>query len=213
MSWPQPGTLCSRLALWSGIALRVQAVGLVSCEQWPEAYDILVGMVERPCGPRPELVAWGLLSHFADAALHSGHAGEGRRLVSRLGDVDGLFEYDATLAELMYATAVLSETRHADACFEVLLSHDPHRWPWLRARAYLAYGEHLRRERRVTAAQHQLVTARRLFEAMGATSLERRAADELGPAASARGPSARRLPSMPCSLRRNCRSRRWPLTA
>ena len=157
----------------------IEAVELTSRQRWCEAYDTLVGLVDRPGGPRPELVAWGLLSHFADAAVHSGRVAEARRLVSRSGEVEGVFEYDAALADLMYATAVLSDTAHADACFEVLLSHNPSRWPWLRGRAHLAYGEHLRRERHVAAARPHLIAARRLFDAMEATAWERRAAVEL----------------------------------
>ena len=72
----------------------------------------------------------------------------------------------------MYATAVLSEPEHADACFEAMLSHDPGRWPWLAARAHLAYGERLRRARRVIEARRHLATARRLFAAMGTPAWE-----------------------------------------
>lgn len=172
-------------ALLSGCAARreraelIQAVELLAREHWAEGYDVLAALVDRPRASIRDLVAWGLLSHLADAALHADRVERTRALISTLADVEGLFENDIALAELLYATAVLSDRAHADACFEALLSHDPGRWPWLKARAHLARGEQLRRVRRTGEARRHLVIAQRMFTTMAAQPWERRATREL----------------------------------
>jgi DNA-binding CsgD family transcriptional regulator len=157
----------------------VQAVVLLAHERWAEGYVVLARLATPGRSSVTDLVTWGLLSHLADAALHADRLPETRALLSGLGAVDGIFENDAALAELMYATAVLSDADHVDACFEALLSHDLGRWPWLGARAHLARGEQLRRSRRVVEARGHLTTAQRTFSALGSRPWEERAALEL----------------------------------
>ena len=89
----------------------VQGVDLISRERWDEAFDLLAPLVRHLRRSDRELVAWGLLSHFADAASHGGHVDEARSVLSELSGVEGLFEYDVELAELLYATAVLAQAR------------------------------------------------------------------------------------------------------
>jgi DNA-binding CsgD family transcriptional regulator len=157
----------------------VQAVALLAHERWLEGYDVLAALVAQQRSSIPDLVAWGLLSHLADAALHADRVQETRALISGLGAAEGVFENDVALAELMYATAILSDADHADACFEALLSYDLGRWPWLGARAHLARGEQLRRSRRVVEARRHLTTAQRTFAALGSRLWAQRAALEL----------------------------------
>lgn len=176
----------------------VQGVDLLCRERWDEAFDALEPLVRRLDATSRDLVAWGLLSHFADAASHSHQVGTARHLLSRLGDDDDLFENDVELAELLYATAVLSQAEYVDSCYEALLALDLARWPWLRARAHLAYGEQLRRMRCVTESRRHLTTARRLFEAMGSGAWEGRAVHELR-AAGVRGEATIVSPGLPLS--------------
>ena len=157
----------------------VYAVHLLSTERWEDGFAVLARLITHAGRSIPELVSWGLLGHFADAASHVGREAEARVAVSSLAAIDGLLESDVMLAELLYATAALADSKHALTCFEVMLSHDPSRWPWLAARAHLAYGERLRRDRQVTGARPHLASARQLFAAMDVPALERRARTEL----------------------------------
>jgi DNA-binding CsgD family transcriptional regulator/tetratricopeptide (TPR) repeat protein len=157
----------------------IHAVTLLADERWVEGYDVLATLAAPPRSFTPDLLAWGLLSHLADAAVRAGRVPQARALVSSLGAMEGACDNDVGLAELIYATAVLSDDQHRDACFEALLSYDLGRWPWLGARAHLARGEQLRRTRRVVEARRHLVIAQRVFKAMGALPWERRAAQEL----------------------------------
>ncbi|GAA3599950.1 helix-turn-helix transcriptional regulator [Kribbella ginsengisoli] len=192
------GALLSVCAARRDRAELIQAVELLAHERWVDGYDILAGLTDHSRASIRDLVAWGLLSHLADAALHAGRVRRTRALISALADVEGLFENDIALAELLYATAVLSDPAHADACFEALLSHDPARWPWLCARAHLARGEQLRRTRRTAHARRHLVTAQRMFTVMDARPWERRATHELR-AAGVRPEAAPREVSLPLS--------------
>jgi DNA-binding NarL/FixJ family response regulator len=67
-------------------------------------------------------------------------------------------------------------------------------WPFVRARAQLAYGERLRRRRRQADAREYLRAARDTFEALGVVPWRERARQELraaGEASPHRGPEAR----------------------
>jgi DNA-binding CsgD family transcriptional regulator len=67
----------------------------------------------------------------------------------------------------------------SDACFEVVQSLRAASWPWVRARSDLARGAVLRRRRRIVEARAHLLSARRLFKAIGSPVWERRVWDEL----------------------------------
>ncbi|WP_196804011.1 helix-turn-helix transcriptional regulator [Marmoricola sp. URHB0036] len=156
----------------------VEAVELLAHERWVDGYDLLASLLDSPCGSIDGLIAWGMLSHLADAAVHADRVVQTRELISTLGDEE-MFDNDIGLGELLLATAMLSEPAHADACYEVLFSHGVGRWPWLGARAHLARGEQLRRSRRALEARRHLATAERMFRSMDADPWERRAAHEL----------------------------------
>lgn len=54
-----------------------------------------------------------------------------------------------------------------------------HHWPFDRARVELAYGEHLRRQRAMTAPRVRLIAALEVFERLGATPWSDHARAEL----------------------------------
>jgi DNA-binding CsgD family transcriptional regulator len=164
--------LCDRAEL-------LEATALAADDRWTDAFDVLHRLARR--GPREvtHLLSSGLLSLLADAAAHSGREIEARTLISRIAAVDTHCERDIELAELLYATAVLSDDATAETCFEVALSLNPYRLPWHRARTSLAYGGWLRRARRVTESRSHLLEAHRIFEALDLPAWVRRAQGEL----------------------------------
>ncbi len=164
--------------LWYRAEL-LEASTLAAEDRWSDAFDVVRRLACRDPHEITHLLSAGLLSLLADAATHSGHRAEARALISRIAAVDSHCERDIELAELLYATAVLSDDRAAETCFRVALSLNPHRLPWHRGRTSLAYGGWLRRSRRATESRQHLLEAHRIFEALDLPGWVRRAQAEL----------------------------------
>jgi RNA polymerase sigma factor (sigma-70 family) len=69
--------------------------------------------------------------------------------------------------------------RRSGGLFDAALRADLVRWPWLRARIELAYGEWLRRQRRAAQARRPLRSALTTFDIIGATRWAEQARTEL----------------------------------
>jgi hypothetical protein len=80
---------------------------------------------------------------------------------------------------LRYARAVLADDATAPALYAELMSQDLTSWPWAKARAELAYGSWLRRQRRDAASVGPLGSALAAFDRIGATVWADRARAEL----------------------------------
>ena len=80
---------------------------------------------------------------------------------------------------LRHARALLAEPAHAGAHFEEALAGDLTRWPFQRARIQLAYGQWLRRHRRVTDSRSVLRAARDTFDGLGCVRWGEQARREL----------------------------------
>ena len=114
----------------------------------------------------PVIASW-LIADLADAARHIDRLDAARARVAEL---------EATLGErpgtwiglgLQHARALLAEQAQAGKRFEEALSGDLARWPFQRARIELAYGQWLRRNRRVAESRGVLRAARDTFDALG----------------------------------------------
>lgn len=80
---------------------------------------------------------------------------------------------------LRYRDAVLAPPDQAEQQFKIALEADLTAWPLDRARLRLAFGEWLRRQRRVSDARPQLRAARDMFDALGVALWGERARQEL----------------------------------
>jgi DNA-binding CsgD family transcriptional regulator len=153
--------------------------GWMSVQRYQEAYDAL-GRLFDPADPAFNLVErfHGLMFH-TEAALHIGRVDEARAVVAQMEQV-GTESASPTLhLHLAYCRAVLADGPTAEALFQTLLEHDLIRWPWHRARAELAYGKWLRRQRRSADARSPLRSALSTLELIGATSWAEQARNEL----------------------------------
>ena len=72
-----------------------------------------------------------------------------------------------TEVALDYSRAVLADDADAEELFRRALDGAGRRFPWHQARAQLAYGSWLRRQRRVTESREPLRAARTAFDARG----------------------------------------------
>jgi DNA-binding CsgD family transcriptional regulator len=117
-------------------------------------------------------------AELAEAAARSGRQADARPILDDLDAVSSRLPVPALIASLRYARALLDDD-DAEAAFEALLTEDMKRWPFLRARAQLAYGEWLRRRRRPADSRPLLRAARETFEALGTAPWALRARQEL----------------------------------
>ncbi|WP_103350806.1 AAA family ATPase [Amycolatopsis sp. CA-128772] len=129
------------------------------------------------------------VAELTEAAVRAGRTGELRDILAELDRPDT--PSPALRIGLRYARAVLDPS---DELFAEALHADLAGWPAERGRVHLAFGEWLRRQRRVVESRTHLRTARKTFDALGMTAWAERARRELrsaGESSPNRGPDAR----------------------
>ncbi|GII78957.1 LuxR family transcriptional regulator [Sphaerisporangium rufum] len=119
------------------------------------------------------------VAELADAAVHSGQGRAVAGIIEELEAVALITPSPSLHADLRYARAVLADEAAAEPFFEAALRADLSRWPFVRARVQLAYGEWLRRRRRTAESRAPLRTARETFDALGVIPWSERARREL----------------------------------
>ncbi|WP_410571158.1 AAA family ATPase [Amycolatopsis sp. cmx-4-61] len=131
------------------------------------------------------------VAELTEAAVRAGRTDELRDVLAELEPLAARTPSPALHIGLRYARAVLdpSDERFAEA-----LGADLTGWPAERGRVHLAFGEWLRRQRRVVESRTHLRTARKAFDALGLAAWADRARRELrsaGESSPNRGPDAR----------------------
>jgi DNA-binding CsgD family transcriptional regulator len=149
-----------------------------------------------PASPahHPVVASW-LIGDLAEAAVRTGQVEEGRARVRQVeaaaGDVTGT----CVAVGLLHARALLAEDdQEAADRFDQALGADLTNWPFQRARLLLAYGQWLRRQRRIAESRASLRDARDAFDAMGCAAWGDQARRELrasGESSRRRSPVAR----------------------
>ncbi|GAA3228304.1 ATP-binding protein [Actinocorallia longicatena] len=129
------------------------------------------------------------VSFLAEAAAHAGLTGEAREVIADLEKEAVTVRAPILIRQLTYARAVLAPDDAAEEAFLAALDADLTRWPWLRARLELAFGQWLRRRRRIAEARRSLHSAQLTFDLIGARSWAEASRIELR-AAGGRAPSA-----------------------
>jgi DNA-binding CsgD family transcriptional regulator len=126
----------------------------------------------------PVISSW-LIADLAEAALHIDEVDSARARVAQVQT--GACERLGTWVEinLRHARALLAEPAAAGDRFEEALAGDLRRWPFQRARIQLAYGQWLRRQRRVAESRAALRSARDTFDALGCAPWSDQARREL----------------------------------
>ncbi|MEV4087892.1 LuxR C-terminal-related transcriptional regulator, partial [Nonomuraea fuscirosea] len=123
----------------------------------------------------------------------AGRADDLRGILHELEALAAATPSPALHAGLRYASAVLAPREEADKLFRAALGADLTGWPAERGRVHLAFGEWLRRQRRVVESRAHLRTARDTFDALGWVAWAERARRELrsaGESSPNRGPDA-----------------------
>ncbi|MFE3955684.1 ATP-binding protein [Nocardia sp. NPDC059091] len=133
------------------------------------------------------------LTELAEAAVRAGQTDAAAELLRGLEPVAESTSSPALHIGMRYARAVLAGDS-AGKLFTAALEADLTGWPAERGRLHLAYGEWLRRQRRVVESRTHLRTARETFDALGFTAWSERARLELrsaGESSPNRDPDAR----------------------
>ncbi|MFB7717831.1 AAA family ATPase [Nocardia sp. NPDC056100] len=133
------------------------------------------------------------LTELAEAAVRAGQTEAATALLRDLEPVAAATSAPALHIGMRYARAVLAGESAAEL-FTAALAADLTGWPAERGRLHLAYGEWLRRQRRVVESRTHLRTAREIFDALGFTAWSERARLELrsaGESSPNRDPDAR----------------------
>ncbi|WP_433680284.1 AAA family ATPase [Nocardia sp. CA-119907] len=133
------------------------------------------------------------LTELAEAAVRAGQTDAVAELLRGLEPVAASTPSPALHIGMRYARAVLAGDAAADL-FATALKADLTGWPAERGRLHLAYGEWLRRQRRVVESRTHLRTAREIFDALGFAAWSERARLELrsaGESSPNRDPDAR----------------------
>ncbi|WP_245558134.1 helix-turn-helix domain-containing protein [Nocardia thailandica] len=133
------------------------------------------------------------LTELSEAAVRAGRTAAVADLLRGLEPVATTTSSPALHIGMRYARAVLAGDSAAERFAEALAA-DLTGWPAERGRLHLAYGEWLRRQRRVVESRTHLRTAREIFDALGFTAWSERARLELrsaGESSPNRDPDAR----------------------
>jgi DNA-binding CsgD family transcriptional regulator len=144
-----------------------------------EAY----GYAERLFDPadsayHPVISAW-LIADLAEAAVHIDRLGAARERVRQVEAMAGGQPGAWIALALGHARALVAAPAQAGDRFEEALASDLTRWPFQRARIQLAYGQWLRRRRRVAESRAVLRAARETFDALGCRRWSEHARREL----------------------------------
>jgi DNA-binding CsgD family transcriptional regulator/tetratricopeptide (TPR) repeat protein len=144
-----------------------------------EAYRHLARLFDPSDAVSHPVKRWWVIGDVADAAARIGRHDEARRFLSDLEPVAARVPSPRLQAGMAHARAVLAGDEEAEARFLAALRPDGPHLPFAHARAQLAYGSWLRRNRRVAESRAHLTGARGAFAALGAVPWAERARDEL----------------------------------
>ncbi len=176
----QAASVLSDAALVAGVATWALGLAALGDARFQDADDQLRQLLAT--GGRaahPRVASWAL-GDLVEAAVHSGTADGLEPLVADLGR---LAEASASVRVLLLtrrAKALLADDDAADALFRAALATDgADEWPFELARTRQAYGEWLRRHRRIVVARPVLRAAFEAFSGLGARPWAERAQTEL----------------------------------
>jgi ATP/maltotriose-dependent transcriptional regulator MalT len=126
----------------------------------------------------PVISSW-LIADLAEAARNIERLDDARKRVAQIETSAGGRPGTWVDLGLRHARALLADPTEAGDRFDEALAADLTRWPFQRARIQLAYGQWLRRQRRVAESRAALREARDTFDALGSAPWSDQARSEL----------------------------------
>jgi DNA-binding CsgD family transcriptional regulator len=126
----------------------------------------------------PVISSW-LIADLAQAAVHIDRLDAARERVAQVEQIAGGRPGAWIALALGHARALVAGPAEAGKRFDEALASDLTRWPFQRARIQLAYGQWLRRQRRVAESRTVLRAARDTFDTLGCQRWSEHARREL----------------------------------
>jgi DNA-binding CsgD family transcriptional regulator len=167
------------LSLFLTCAQLARGFSLITAGRPAEAFDALRRVFD-PADPahhvREQLCG---VMFLAEAGVHADRREDARRIIEDMEALAAITPSPLLAVQLLYARAVLADDGEAEGRYREGLAADLTRWPWVRARIQLAYGEWLRRQRRVAESREPLRQALTVFEEIGARTWAEQAQTEL----------------------------------
>jgi hypothetical protein len=167
----------TRLHINDRICLSYQARGtaLLCANRPAEAFDCLRRQYDSADPGYHLRESFAGLALMAQAAVECGGAAEARAITQAMATVAVITPSPLLEVNLLYASAVLAPAGERETLLEAALGHDLSRWPWMRARVQLAYGEWAASNGRPAEASPQLQAALAIFTSIGALRWRRSA--------------------------------------
>jgi DNA-binding CsgD family transcriptional regulator len=160
-----------------------------------DAYEAAQRLFDPASQAHHPVVACWIIGDLAEAALRTDRVYEAHARVKQVEAVSGDTPGTCIAVGLRHARALLAhDPEEAADRFDEALGADLTGWPLQRGRLLLAYGQWLRRQRRIADSRAPLRDARDIFDAMGCAAWGDQARRELrasGESSSRRGLAAR----------------------
>jgi DNA-binding CsgD family transcriptional regulator len=147
--------------------------------RYDEAYEHLLNALTRSEPGGHDAQRCWVIADLAEAAAHSGHRERAGAYLAGLARAAARTAAPFPRASLAYGRLMLVSDEEAGRLFEDSINRELASWPFFRARAQLAYGAWLRRQRRITESRGPLRAAAEVLDALGAGPWARRARQEL----------------------------------
>jgi len=190
----QAAAQAERVAVPVGASITVafaqfgRVVACLGSGRYSDAYNFAKRLFDpEDSAYHPVISSW-LIGDLAEAALHLDRVEQARARVEQVEASAGKSPGSWIALGLGHAHAVLADDSEAEQRFQAALSADFARWPFQRARTQLAYGQWLRRRRRIAESRDPLRAARDTFDALACAAWSDKARRELR----ASGESSRR---------------------
>ncbi|MBE1470282.1 DNA-binding CsgD family transcriptional regulator [Kibdelosporangium phytohabitans] len=156
-----------------------RGIAALSEGRFDDAYADLSRILD-PADPAYQLALRAYcLAELTEAAVRAGRTDDMRGVLREMEPLAVVTPSPALRIGLRYARALLASSDDAEELFTQALRADLVGWPAERGRVHLAFGEWLRRQRRVAESRTHLRTARETFDALGMTAWGERARNEL----------------------------------
>jgi DNA-binding CsgD family transcriptional regulator len=180
-----PGT-----GFWRAILQYTRGIAALGVGRGAEAYGHLVRLWTPGDPSFSTGVQFICLADYVEAAVSCNQERAAAAAVDEVERRTGSLGVPWVAMILAYGRGLLASPDRAEQCFRDALGVAVQNWPFRRGQCLLAYGEWLRRQRRIADARAPLRAAREIFDALGATPHGDRARRELRAAGEGSRPRA-----------------------
>lgn len=178
---------------WRALLQGARGIAALGAGRPAEAYEHLQ-RISTPGDPAFNTsMQFYCLADYVEAALSCGQEAAAVAAIEDVERRSGPAAVPWVGMILSYSKALLASPDRAENFFQDALGTDVKTWPFRHGCCLLAYGEWLRRQRRVMEARAPLRTARDIFDALGALPWSDRARRELRAAGEGSRPPAGRV--------------------